>query len=345
MNYSSSYWNDLSEAVKSIPEVEKLYNKSIMITGVTGMVCSTVADLLMYLNKECGAGIRIIAAARSPEGLKVRFSGADETERPEFFAFDATSSEKICYPGDIDYIIHGASNANPEIYAKEPVETIMANIVGLERMLKLADEKNARILYVSSSEVYGIKDGMAPFKEDDYGYLDILSGRAGYPSSKRAGESLTVAYSMEYGVDPVIVRPGHIYGPAIKDNDNRASAEFTRKALEGEDIVMRSKGTQLRSYCYSLDCASAMLTVLLNGEKANAYNISNPDSICTISGIAHAIAEAAGTEVRYAEVQEDQRGFSPMTNASLDSGKLEALGWRPAFGLEKGVRSLLSALK
>ena len=345
MNYSNSYRQDISEALKSIPDVEDLYNKSIMITGITGMVCSSAADLLIYLNKERGAGIRIIAASRDEKALRERFTGLDPDLVPEFFKYDATSSEKIDFSGDIDYIIHGASNANPEIYAAEPVETIMANILGLEKMLALAREKKAKLLYVSSSEVYGIKDGVDPFREEDYGYIDILSGRAGYPSSKRAGESLCVAYSMEYGVEPVIVRPGHIYGPTIKANDNRASAEFTRKALKGEDILMRSKGAQLRSYCYTLDCASAMLTALLKGKSCNAYNISNPDSICTISGIAHAIAEVSGIEVKYAEVSEDQKGFSPMTNASLDSGKLEALGWIPAFGLEKGVRSMLNALK
>ncbi len=345
MRYNDSYIQDIRIALDSIPNKEALFGKRIFITGATGMVCSSVVDLLLILNRESKAGIKIVIAARDREAAAERFNGFSEADGLEIFHYDAMSKDEILYPENIDFIIHGASNANPEIYAREPVETMMANITGLEKMLKLAHDKSAKILYVSSSEVYGMKDGMEPFKEGDYGYLDILGTRAGYPSSKRAGESLCIAYGMEYGVTSVIVRPGHIYGPTIKDNDNRASAEFTRNALRGEDIVMRSKGTQLRSYCYTLDSASAMLTALIGGEAGNAYNISNPNAISTISDLAHAIAEEAGIEVRYAEVQEDQGKFSPMTNASLDSGKLEELGWIPAFDLKKGVASMLKAMK
>lgn len=116
-----------------------------------------------------------------------------------------------------------------------------------------------RLLYVSSSEVYGNKTGNQPYKEKDYGYVDILNQRACYPSAKRAAETLCTAYGQEYGLDTVIVRPGHIYGPTITETDSRASAQFTQNAIEGEDIVMKSAGMQMRSYCYVLDCAYPIL--------------------------------------------------------------------------------------
>ena len=345
MKYTPSYLRDILKASQSIPDKEEFYGKHILITGGTGLVCSSVADILLMMNREYNAGIDIVIASRNEAGVRERFEGFGEQDGLKFFSYDAMDTERIDYPEELDYIIHGASNANPAIYAKEPVETMMANITGLSGMLQLARDKQAKMLYVSSSEIYGIKDGMEPLKEQDYGYLDILSERAGYPSSKRAGESLVVAYGKEYGTNAVIVRPGHIYGPAIKDSDNRATAEFTRNALDHENIMMRSKGTQLRSYCYSLDCASGMLTALLKGETGTAYNISDPDAICTISDIAHEIADQAGVEVRYQmESEEAGKAYSPMTNASLDSTRLESLGWRPAFGLKGGVASLLGAL-
>lgn len=347
MKYTPDYWKDVSLATQSIPGSEELFGKTVMITGINGMICSSVADILLNLNKEKDAGIKVIAAARSEEKVRNRFAGFGEEEGLYFVHYDAASLDPIDVGIDVDFIIHGASNANPAAYMREPVETMMANISGLQRMLELARDKNAdRILYVSSSEVYGMNDTMDPYKEDTYGFLDILSERAGYPSSKRAGESLCVAYGMEYGVDAVMVRPGHIYGPTIQPQDNRASAEFTRNALAGEDIVMKSKGTQLRSYCYTLDCASAMLSVLLKGEKSNAYNISNPNSICTISDIAHAIAEAAGVKVIFQIAsEEEQKGYSPMSNSSLCSDKLESLGWIPRFDLETGVTRMINTLK
>lgn len=347
MRYTSDYWDDVGLSLSSIPGVHELFGTSILVTGATGMICSSVVDILLYLNRQKNAGIQILVAGRNEQKAAQRFEGFTQNDGLFFVPYDATAATEIKIDGNVDYVIHGASNANPAIYMKEPVETILANIIGLSAMLRLAETKKAhRLLYVSSSEVYGKKEDSRPYGENDYGYLDILNQRAGYPSSKRTGESLCVAYGMEYGVDSVMVRPGHIYGPTIQDSDNRASAQFTRDAVAGIDIVMKSKGEQLRSYCHSLDCASAMLTVLLRGEKGNAYNISNPDSICTISDIAHAIGAAAGVKVLFdLPTQLEQKSYNLMDNSSLTSQKLESLGWTPRFDLEYGVGRMIKILK
>ena len=183
---------------------------------------------------------------------------------------------------------------------------------------------------------------MRPYSENDFGFLDILNQRSSYPSAKRAAETLCVAYAEEYHLDTVIVRPGHIYGPSITVSDSRAAAEFTRNAARGENIVMKSAGTQLRSYCYSLDCGSAILTALLNGASRNAYNISNRHSVVTISDVAEALAAAAGTKVVFeAPTEQEAKGYTLMTNSSLNAEKLEALGWRAVFSLAEGVERTL----
>lgn len=342
-----SYWTDLGVAVESIPDARELHGARILVTGATGMICSSVVDLLLFMNHEFDAGITVFVAGRSERGAAERFRGFTEDDGLVFVPYDATSNDEVAFAGDIDYIIHGASNANPTLYMQQPVETMLANLLGLSTMFDLARRASARrLLYISSSEVYGQKEGTNPFSEGDFGYLDILNERAGYPSSKRAGESLCVAYGMEYEIDSVIVRPGHIYGPSIRNSDNRASAQFTRMALAGDDVVLMSRGSQLRSYCYSLDCASAILAVLIRGERANAYNISNPNSICSISEIAEAIAEAAGVQATY-DIPADAAAVTHnlMDNSSLASDKLEALGWAPAFDLERGVTRMIAALK
>jgi len=339
-----SYDDDLRTALGSIPDASRLHGSRILVTGATGMICSSVVDLLLLLNREQDAGITVYVAGRSEQDAVARFGGEAGVV---FVPYDATSSEQIALGADLDYIIHGASNANPAAYMKLPVETMLANIVGLSAMFDLARASSAgRLLYISSSEVYGQKEGNLPFGENDYGYLDILNQRAGYPSSKRAGESLCVAYGMEYGIDSVVVRPGHIYGPSIRSSDNRISAEITRRAVAGEDIVLKSPGAQLRSHCYSLDCASAILAVLLEGEPSNAYNISNPHSISTIRELAEAVAHAGGVEVRFdLPVGADSVTHNLMVNSSLASDKLEALGWTPAFDLDHGVARMIDVLK
>lgn len=127
----------------------------------------------------------------------------------------------------LDYIIHGASNASPKRYATDPVGTMKSNLWGVSNLLELAKEKKARLLYISSGEVYGEDDGI-DFVETHSGYVNCLNPRACYPSSKRASETLCIAYKEQYGVNVVIARPCHIYGTDI-ERDDRAFAQFLRR--------------------------------------------------------------------------------------------------------------------
>mgnify|MGYP000744896480 FL=1 len=269
--------------------------------------------------------------------VKQRFGYLFEDSHFHFLQYDAT--QKIGFKEKFDYIIHAASNANPAVYVKSPVETMISNFDGMLNLLEYTKEYEiSRILYISSSEVYGNKQSVGIYQEDDYGYIDLLNPRACYPSAKRAAETLCSAYRAEYGIDFVIARPGHIYGPTMTENDTRASSQFAKDVIEKKDIVMKSAGLQLRSYCYVLDCISAILTILINGRTGEAYNISNPDSICTIREIAEAFAKAGSTKVIFENPTEvEKRGYNLMTNSSLDAKKLLDLGWKGLFSLEDGV--------
>ncbi len=345
IRYSEAYWNDVDRVLACVPHLEEIKGVSILITGATGMICSSLVELLLRCNRSRGAGIRIILAGRSLDRIHSRFSGFTEGEDYFYLSYDATGQDSLDI--DADYVVHGASNADPAVLAEEPVETILANVTGLNRLLKAAGAgKSKRLLYISSSEVFGNRPSHSeetPYCEDDYGYVDILNPRAAYPCAKRTAETLCVSYGKEFGLDTVIVRPGHIYGPSITDEDSRASAQFTRSAAAGENIVMKSAGTQLRSYCYTLDCSSAILTVLLNGDRGNAYNISNRDSVVTIRDVAEALAAAGGTKVVYEEASSREKaGYNLMTNSSLNAEKLEGLGWRALFGLEEGAQKTIA---
>ena len=157
-----------------------------------------------------------------------------------------------------DYMVHGASNASPKRYATDPVGTMKSNLGGGSNLLELTKEKKARLLYISSGEVYGEGDG-SDFTEDYSGYVDCLNPES-YPSSRMSSETLCVSYKEQYGVDVVIARPCHIYGSDI-ERDDRAFAQFLRKAKAGEDILLKSDGSQVRSYCHVDDCASALLYI------------------------------------------------------------------------------------
>ena len=258
MRYPDNYYNSIKAVIENIPDKDKLKGKSILVTGATGLIGSAVCDVLVSLNREEKYEMHLLFAGRNKEALEKRFEEYKETQDYTFVQYDATLSEQK-EQIKADYVIHGASNASPRIIMNEPAETMVGNFGGAYQLLNYAHENSVkRILYVSSSEVYGISDHNKPLAEDSYGYIDILNPRSSYSIGKIATETLFACYNSEYDIDSVIVRPGHIYGPTASETDSRVASAFIYGAIRGEDIILKSDGSQVRSYCYCLDCASAI---------------------------------------------------------------------------------------
>lgn len=345
MKWNKAYWQDIKNVVNVFRCFEELRGQSILITGATGMICSVVAEILLYMNNR-QPEIKIFLAGRNKDKIISRFSPFIEGVHYSFVYFDAL--ESLSFDDTFDYVIYGAGNCNPSYYVNEPVETMLSNFIGLNSILKYVSKRKCkRVLYISSSEVYGAKEKEnLPYSENEYGISDILNVRNCYPSTKRACETLCVSYYHEYNINTVIVRPGHIYGPTISKSDGRVSAEFTRNVVEKKQIELKSDGLQLRSYCYSLDCASAILFVLLNGKTAEAYNISNKNSIITIRQLAEEFAKYANSEVIYANPScSEKKAFNLMQNSSLVSEKIEKLGWKALFNIKLGVEKTIEYYK
>lgn len=322
--------------------IKELYSKHILITGASGLICSAFIDSLMRYNIWQKANIKIYAVSRNEEYARKRFEAYWENPLFSFIRHDVIEPFTLDFP--IDYMIHGASNASPKRYATDPVGTMKSNLWGVSNLLELAKEKKTRLLYISSGEVYGEGDG-SDFSESYSGYVDCLNPRACYPSSKRASETLCVSYKEQYGVDVVIARPCHIYGSDI-ERDDRAFAQFLRKAKAGEDILLKSDGSQVRSYCHVDDCASALLYILLRGINGKAYNIANSDSVLSIKELAELIAQTVGVKIMYdIPSNSESKGYSKVQRAVLDSSLLESLGWRPQISLKEGLRRVLGIYK
>ncbi len=347
MIYKSKQWiEDIDIVSNTLPELSSLDGKSILITGATGLICSAIVDILIRYNETHTKKIKIFAAGRWPEKIKNRFGDFCNKEYFEIIKYNALKTNNIIQVS-ADYIIHGASNAYPAMIIKEPVETMVSNFTGVLSLLEYAKVHGTRrILYISSSEIYGKKEDGQPFKEEEYGVIDLLNSRNSYSVAKRASETLCISYANEYGVESVIARPGHIYGPTAFLNDNRVSSAFAYLAARGENIIMKSAGMQLRSYCYCLDCASAMFKILIKGEDSHAYNISNPESIITIKEMATILANTGNVQLIQSIATEAEKGeFNPMSNSSLESKRLQELGWKGCFNAEKGLEHTVQILR
>lgn len=341
MRFTEEYRKDIERVLRQVPQSNQLANHSLLLTGVTGMIVSTIADVLLWYNRERDAHLTLYFAGRNKERVVNRFPLYQEGIDYSFVYFDATSSDELNLK--VDYIINGASHADPKSFVSQPVETMLASLYGVNILLRMAKKQGAkRFLQISSSEVYGKKETSEPYGETEYGFVDILNPRACYPCAKRAADTLCVSYAAEYGVDVVMIRPGHIYGPSITLSDSRVSSEFTRLAASGKNLTMKSAGLQMRSYCHTLDCASAILTVLLNGESSTVYNISNKESVVTIREMAEAFAEAGHVKLVIEDATEaEKKGYNLMNNSSLDGTRLERLGWKALFGMREGAKRTL----
>lgn len=320
---------------------EKLSNSNILITGATGLIGSCLVEVLMSRpNKD----YHVYASGRNEERAKARFAEFAEDPAFHFFKYDVMKPLE----GDVqfNYIIHAASNASPNFFVTKPVEVIKSNIYGVSNLMDYGLKHGLkRLLYVSSGEVYGEGNGCV-FTEDYSGYVNPISPRSCYPSSKRAAETLCVSYGAEYGVETVIARPSHTYGPNFTESDNRVYAQFIRNVLGDQDIVMKSTGSQFRSWCYVVDCASALLHILLKGENGQAYNVADESSNITIKELAEMIAEIGGKKVVIElPSDEEQAGFNVVTRSLFATDKLQALGWGVSGSMKTKIESTINKAK
>lgn len=246
-----------------------------------------------------------------------------------------------------DYIIHCASNADPKSYAIQPVETILTNILGNKNVLEYCKEyKKCRMLLTSTFEVYGEISNTSVYKENMSGIIDQTVLRNAYPESKRSCELLLRSYVDEYNINAVICRLPSVYGPTMLKSDSKAHGQFIKNALNKENIVLKSKGEQRRTYSYVVDVVSGIFKVLFNGLNGEVYNIANENSIASIAEVASICAEIAGTNVVFDLPDKiEKKGFSQSKDCILDNSKLKSLGWNGKYTLKQGLVETIESLR
>ena len=345
MYNSQKYKEDLDFQLNRI-NFNILENKNILVTGANGLICSYMIDLLIYANEKYNCNINIYALSRSEEKLKKRFKSY--FKKKYFHPVIQDVCEKIELD-NIDYIIHGASPAMPKLYIEKPIDTMNSNYIGMLNVLECAlKNKTNKIIYISSSEVYGKSQSDKEYlSELDYGYVDMLEVRSSYASSKRATETLCVAYKKQYDLDVCIVRPAHIYGPTFTESDNKAVSDFLRNVTNNQDILMKSDGSSVRSYCYVGDTVVGILKVLEKGVSGEAYNISNTNDIISIKELASKIA-MYGNKKLIIELPDDYLSKKIDSNnkeIKISSNKLNSLDWDCLISIDEGIALTLDILK
>lgn len=321
---------------------EKLKDAKVLVTGGNGLIASTFVEKLMLANKQRALSCAVYVLCRSEEKARNRF--AQYLDDPKFRLIIQDVIEPLQMDIAFDYIIHAASSAHPGAFNSVPVDVMKANFLGTLNLLDYTVKHgNGRFMFVSSSEVYGEnEEGIEIFDENERGNVNHTTFRGCYPESKRASETLCMCYKKQYDANVVVVRPAFIYGKNILESNTRADVYFLKQVMNKEDIVMYSKGTQIRSYCYVDDCVSGMLYALLLGENGEVYNIGNEDCVVTMWEYAQKLAEIGGVQLHYKpETRPEDKVFLKTTKLILNTAKLRNLGWKPMFTLENGLRDIL----
>lgn len=330
------------EQATALPALSVFDGASVLVTGASGLIGSAFTELLLAA-KAGGRAVDIVLAGRDEAALRARFS--DASAPWTFEPHDASRPWRGSRP--FDFILHAAAPAHPSAIATKPVETLRAIVDGTADVLAhAAATRTRRVLFISSSEIYGTISGKeTPWREDELGSVPLLAPRSCYPQGKRVAETLCSATGAETGLDFVIVRPGHVYGPTMTAADSRAHAQFARAAAAGEPIVMKSRGEQRRSYVHSLDAATALATLFARGVNGEAYNLAGSE-ITTVREMAEAFAAAGGAPLRFdTPSTAEAASYNQMPLSALDGRKLFSLGWTSVHNMTSGARETVHQLK
>lgn len=335
---------DINMIIEQDIQWEKLKEKTVLITGASGMVGIYMVYVLVKLNDDYGYNIHIDALVRNANKLPEEIRN-----RKDVTVLIQDVTKELCVDGPVDYIIHAASPASPLIMQNHPVETIAANTLGTFHTLTLAKQKEAkRYMFISSREIYGQpQEGQEFFYEDTYGFVDQLNPRSCYSEGKKAAETMCVSFHAEYGLDTKIARLAHTYGPGMSIYDGRVQADFLKNVFNHEDIVLKSEGTAVRTYTYIADAIAGLYKILLDSEEI-VYNIGNEDGKVSIKELAEimvGIYPERNLKLVFDIPEGGTKGTAPYTLGILNSAKLRQLGWNPKYSVKEGFKRTLEYLE
>lgn len=335
---SRTQQEDVREFARTFALADELADASFLITGATGLIGSSLIRCLLALDK----GIRVIAPVRNKEKAATMFG--DVLDRVAWMECDLASCD-YDHVGKVDYVIHCAAPTSSKFFVDSPVETIRVIYEATVSLLNYACRQSIKgFVYLSSLEVYGSGLLDVPITEDMQGYWDVMNVRSSYPVAKRAVENLCCAYAAEYGVPVKVARLTQTTGAGIAKDDNRVIAQFAKLAAKGEDIVLHTTGESARPYCYTTDCVSALLYILLKGKNGEAYNVANDSTYISARGMAEFLRDNFNPAIDVRVELNDNMGYAPASKLNLSTEKLRALGWQPRYDLKQLFERLIAYL-
>ena len=308
--------------------------KSVLVTGGGGFVGSWICDVLIKQDA------KVICVDNFSSGLKENIQHLNGNKNFKLVNHDI--SHPIIINKKIDVVMHLASRASPFEFSKFPIQILKANTLGTWVALGIARKHDAKLVYASTSEVYGDPDPKyVPTPETYNGNVNPVGPRSCYDEAKRAGEAFVIAYLIQHGLDTRIVRIFNTYGPRMRPGDlyGRVVPRFIEQAINGQPLTVFGDGTQTRSFTYVTDLVEGILrTAFFPRAKGDVINLGNNTEIQIIN-LAKIIIRLTGSksEVVFLDLPEDD----PKRRCPNVSVAKSVLDWRPITDLQDGLKKTI----
>lgn len=311
-------------------------DQHVLITGGAGFLGSWMCDALI------GSNAWVTCIDNFASGQEKNIGHLKENERFHFIRHDI--STPIPVDGPIDLIFHMASRASPFEFEHYPIQILKANTMGVLVSLGIAKKHGAKIVYTSTSEVYG-NPSIIPTPESYNGNVNPIGPRGCYDEAKRCGEAYVMAYKRQHNLDTRIARIFNTYGPRIRLDGiyGRVIPRFIDQALKGEPLTVFGDGSQTRSFTYVTDQVEGLLRLAsMDAAEGQVINIGNVNEI-TVLELAKKVIRLTGSKsaISFQPLPEDD----PLRRNPEITKAREILGWEPKASLDYGLMRTIEWIK
>ncbi|MEI7826512.1 MAG: UDP-glucuronic acid decarboxylase family protein [Euryarchaeota archaeon] len=320
---------EVKEIIANLGDIsEKVGGKTVLVTGGAGFLGSWLCDVLAELNAN------VICLDNLASGLESNISELLTKDNFAFIKHDIT--RPIFFDEDLAVVLHLASRASPFEFQRFPIQILKANTLGIWVALGIAKSHKARLLYTSTSEIYGNATEV-PTSEEYTGNVNPTGARSCYDEAKRCGESFVAAYRLEHGIDARIARLFNTYGPRMRADDvyGRVVPRFIEQALQDSPITVFGDGSQTRSFCYVTDQIEGLLKLaFFEGLDGKTVNIGS-DEERTIVALAEIIKKLTNStsKIKFEDLPKDD----PLRRRPDIRKARDFLNWEPKVALEEGL--------
>lgn len=338
---NKNYIQHLQDIVSICKELSALENKTLLITGSSGLIGSFFVDLIITSQISCN----LILLSQNHQSISKRFFSKTSRQKIIFDSLDFLDMPKT-KTQKIDYIIHLASPSDPLSFQKSPISTINANTLLTQKLLDFASFFDSKMIFLSTGEIYGELQTKTPIQENNFAGLDPMDVRNCYNISKKMAENLCASYQKEKNIKFVILRACRCFGPTMKTTDSRAISVFLRSASKGEDIVLKSSGLQIYSYIYVADMIRAILYALELLPSNEVYNVASDETM-----ILKDMAEIISSFNNHCSIIYDLKhndganAYSRINQSVLNTEKIKKAGFQCRFSLYNALRLTYDIIK